>query len=51
MEVISNNKTATNTVELEVKVGAEDFEKALQDAYLKRSKKDDRSQVRRDILL
>ena len=38
MEVISNNKTATNTVELEVKVGAEDFEKALQDAYLKRRK-------------
>ena len=38
MEVISNNKTGTNTVELEVKVGAEDFEKALQDAYLKRRK-------------
>ena len=38
MEVISNNKTATNTVELEVKVGAEDFEAALQDAYLKRRK-------------
>lgn len=38
MEVISNNKTGTNTVELEVKVGAEDFEKALQDSYLKRRK-------------
>ena len=38
MEVISNNKTGTNTVELEVKVGAEDFEKALQDAYMRRRK-------------
>ena len=31
MEVISNNKTGTNTVELEVKVSAEDFEKAIGD--------------------
>ncbi len=38
MEVISNNKTGANTVVLEVKVGAEDFEKALQEAYLKRRK-------------
>ena len=38
MEVVSNNKTGTNTVELEVKVGAEDFEKALQEAYLRRRK-------------
>ena len=38
MEVISNNKTGTNTVELEVKVGAEDFEKALQESYLRRRK-------------
>ena len=38
MEVISNNKTGANTVVLEVKVGAEDFEKALQDAYLRRRK-------------
>ncbi|MBP3854892.1 MAG: trigger factor [Ruminiclostridium sp.] len=38
MEVISNNKTGTNTVELEVKVGAEDFENALQQAYLRRRK-------------
>lgn len=38
MEVISNNKTGTNTVELEVRVGAEAFEQALQEAYLKRRK-------------
>lgn len=38
MEVISNNKTGTNTVELEVKVGAEDFEKAIQESYLRRRK-------------
>lgn len=38
MEVISNNKTGTNTVELEVKVDAQAFEQALQGAYLKRRK-------------
>lgn len=38
MEVISNNKTGVNTVELEVKVGAEDFENAIQQAYLRRRK-------------
>ncbi len=38
MEVISNNKTGTNTVELEVKVSAEDFEKAIQESYLRRRK-------------
>ena len=38
MEVISNKKTATNTVELEVNVNAADFEDALQTAYLRRRK-------------
>ncbi len=38
MEVISNNKTGTNTVELEVKVDAQAFDEALQGAYLKRRK-------------
>ena len=38
MEVISNNKTGTNTVELEVKVDGAAFEEALQQAYLKRRK-------------
>ncbi len=30
MEVISNNKTGTNTVELEIKATAEEFENSLQ---------------------
>ena len=38
MEVISNNKTGTNTVELEVKVDGAAFEEALQQAYLRRRK-------------
>lgn len=38
MEVISNNKTGTNTVELEVKVDGAAFEEALQQAYLRRKK-------------
>ncbi len=38
MEVISNKKTATNTVELEVNVNAADFEDALQTSYLRRRK-------------
>ena len=38
MEVISNNNTGTNTVELEVKVDGAAFEEALQQAYLKRRK-------------
>ena len=36
MEIISNNKTATNTVEVEFKASAEEFEQAVQAAYLKR---------------
>ena len=35
MEIISNNKTATNTVEVEFKASAEEFEQAVQAAYLK----------------
>ncbi|MCR4779753.1 MAG: trigger factor [Ruminiclostridium sp.] len=38
MEVISNNKTGTNTVELEIKATAEEFENALQAAYTRRKK-------------
>ncbi|MBQ9383496.1 MAG: trigger factor [Ruminiclostridium sp.] len=38
MEVISNKKTGTNTVELEVNVNGAEFEEALQTAYLRRRK-------------
>ena len=38
MEIISNNKTGANTVEAEIKVNAEEFEAAVQAAYLKRRK-------------
>ncbi len=38
MEVISNNKTGTNTVELEIKATAEEFENSLQAAYARRKK-------------
>ena len=38
MEIISSNKTATNTVEAEIKVNAADFEAAVQATYLKRRK-------------
>ncbi|MBE6879692.1 MAG: trigger factor [Ruminococcaceae bacterium] len=38
MEIISNNKTATNTVEVEFKATAEEFEAAVQAAYLKQKK-------------
>ena len=38
MEIISNNKTATNTVEVEFKTSAEEFEQAVQAAYLKKKK-------------
>ena len=38
MEIISNNKTGANTVEAEIKVNAEEFEAAVQSAYLKRRK-------------
>ena len=38
MEVISNNKTGTNTVELEIKTSAEEFEQALQASYVRRKK-------------
>lgn len=38
MEVISNNKTATNTVELEIKADAQEFETALNNAYQRRKK-------------
>lgn len=38
MEIISNNKTATNTVEVEFKASAEEFEQAVQAAYLKKKK-------------
>ena len=38
MEIISNNKTATNTVEVEFKATAEEFEQAVQAAYLKKKK-------------
>ncbi|MBD5082481.1 MAG: trigger factor [Ruminococcaceae bacterium] len=38
MEIISNNKTATNTSEVVYKHSAEEFESALQLAYLKKKK-------------
>ena len=38
MEIISNNKTGANTVEAEIKVNAEEFEAAVQSAYLKKRK-------------
>lgn len=38
MEIISNNKTAANTVEAEIKVSAADFEAAVQATYLKQRK-------------
>lgn len=38
MEIISNNKTEANTVEVEIKVSPEDFEAAVQSAYLKKRK-------------
>lgn len=38
MEIISNNKTEANTVEVEIKVSPEDFENAVQSAYLKKRK-------------
>ena len=39
MEIISNNKTAANTVEVEFKANAAEFEEAVQAAYLKKRKK------------
>ena len=38
MEIISNNKTAVNTVEVEFKNSAEEFEAEVQAAFLKRRK-------------
>ena len=38
MEIISNNKTAVNTVEVEFKNSVDEFEAALQKAFLKRRK-------------
>lgn len=38
MEIISNNKTQTNTVEVEFKATAEEFEAAVQATYLKKRK-------------
>ena len=38
MEIISNNKTAVNTVEVEFKATAEEFEAAVQATYLKQRK-------------
>lgn len=38
MEIISNNKTEANTVEVEIKVSPEEFEAAVQAAYLKKRK-------------
>lgn len=38
MEIISNNKTGANTVEAEIKVNAEEFEAAVQAAFLKKRK-------------
>lgn len=38
MEIISNNKTAANTVEVEFKATAEEFEAAVQATYLKQRK-------------
>lgn len=38
MEIISNNKTAVNTVEVEFKHSVDEFEAALQKAYLKKKK-------------
>ena len=39
MSLISSNKTATNTVELEVAVNAEQFQDAIMKAYRKNVKK------------
>ena len=39
MSLISSNKTATNTVELEVAVSAEQFQDAIMKAYRKNVKK------------
>ncbi|MCM1055163.1 MAG: trigger factor [Bacteroides sp.] len=38
MEIISNNKTAVNTVEVEFRNSVDEFEAALQKAFLKRKK-------------
>lgn len=38
MEIISNNKTGVNTVEVEIKVNAEEFETAVAAAYQRRKK-------------
>ncbi len=38
MEIISNKKTAVNTVEVEFKANAEEFEQAVQAAFLKQRK-------------
>ncbi len=38
MEIISNNKTAVNTAEVEFKNSVDEFENALQTAYLKKRK-------------
>jgi len=38
MEIISNNKTATNTVEVEFKNSADEFDAAVEKAFLKRRK-------------
>lgn len=38
MEIISNNKTAANTVEVEFKASAEEFEAAVQATYMKQRK-------------
>ena len=38
MEIISNNKTATNTVEVEFKNSAEEFDAAVDKAFIKRRK-------------
>jgi len=36
MEIISNNKTGANTIEVEFKINAEEFETAVQAAFLKK---------------
>lgn len=38
MEIISNNKTEANTVEVEIKVSPEEFENVVQQVYLKKRK-------------
>ena len=39
MSLVSSNKTAINTYELQIAIGAEEFEKAVETAYRKNKNK------------